>query len=132
VTKPHLRRGDRRYAGVDYGEILEQAQKECDVLIWTAAQRHAVLTPPPTVRPCTSSSRIRPARGARVEATSPAETNFRMADVIVINKIDRRRPSRWRRSRGRGGAQPDGDDREGAEPGDARGGRGVLRASACW
>ncbi|HEY2802409.1 MAG TPA: GTPase, partial [Actinomycetota bacterium] len=32
--EPHLRRDTVVYAGVDYGEILEQAQKECDVLVW--------------------------------------------------------------------------------------------------
>jgi predicted GTPase len=32
--EPHIAAGTVVYAGVDYGAILEQAQKECDVLLW--------------------------------------------------------------------------------------------------
>ena len=81
--EPHLRRGTVVYAGVDYGEILEQAQKECDVLVWDGGNNDY-----PFYRPTVHITVADPLRAGHELAYHPGETNFRMADVIVINKID--------------------------------------------
>src|SRR5438132_10914818 len=85
--EPHLRRGTVVYAGVDYGEILEQAQKECDVLIWDGGNNDT-----PFYRPTIHITVADPLRAGHELTYHPGETNFRMADVIVINKIDSATP----------------------------------------
>jgi predicted GTPase len=81
--EPHLRRGTVVYAGVDYGEILTQAQKECDVLVWDGGNNDL-----PFYRPTVHVVVADPLRAGHETAYHPGEANFRMADVIVINKID--------------------------------------------
>jgi predicted GTPase len=81
--EPHLRRGTVVYAGVDYGEILAQAQKECDVLVWDGGNNDL-----PFYRPTVHIVVADPLRAGHETAYHPGEANFRMADVIVINKID--------------------------------------------
>src|SRR5438132_1624618 len=85
--EPHLRRGTVVYAGVDYGEILEQAQKECDVLVWDGGNNDT-----PFYRPTVHIVVADPLRAGHESSYFPGETNFRMADVIVINKIDSATP----------------------------------------
>jgi len=85
--EPHLRRGTVVYAGVEYGEILEQAQKECDVLIWDGGNNDT-----PFYRPTVHIVVADPLRAGHESSYFPGETNFRMADVIVINKIDSATP----------------------------------------
>ena len=79
--EPHLAMGSIVYAGIDYGEILSQAQAEADVVIWDGGNNdtpffkpdmHIVVTDP-----------LRPGHELRYY---PGETNLRMADVVVINK----------------------------------------------
>jgi predicted GTPase len=81
--EPHLRRGTVVYAGVDYGEILERAQRECDVLVWDGGNNDY-----PFYRPTVHLVVADPLRAGHETSYYPGETNFRMADVIVINKID--------------------------------------------
>jgi predicted GTPase len=81
--EPHLRRGTVVYAGVDYGAILEQAQKECDVLIWDGGNNDF-----PFYRPSVWLVVADPLRAGHERTYHPGETNFRAADVIVINKVD--------------------------------------------
>jgi predicted GTPase len=81
--EPHLRNGTVVYAGVDYGAVLEQAQKECDVLVWDGGNNDY-----PFYRPTVAIVVADPLRAGHEFSYHPGETNFRMADVIVINKID--------------------------------------------
>ncbi|MGH2573704.1 MAG: cyclic 2,3-diphosphoglycerate synthase [Actinomycetota bacterium] len=81
--EPHLRNGTVVYAGVDYGQILEQAQKECDVLVWDGGNNDY-----PFYRPTVHIVVADPLRAGHETAYHPGEANFRMAHVIVINKID--------------------------------------------
>ena len=85
--EPHLRRGVVVYAGVDYSRILEAAQAEADVVVWDGGNNdlpfywpdvHIVVADP-----------LRPGHETRYH---PGETNFRMADVILINKVDAAQP----------------------------------------
>src|SRR5437867_2867937 len=81
--EPHIKNGTVVYAGVDYGDILEQAQKECDVLVWDGGNNDY-----PFYRPAVLIVVADPLRAGHETSYHPGETNFRMADVIVINKID--------------------------------------------
>jgi predicted GTPase len=85
--EPHLSKGTVVYAGVDYGEILEQAQKECDVLLWDGGNNDI-----PFYRPTVHITVADPLRAGHEQTYYPGETNFRMADVIVINKVDSATP----------------------------------------
>jgi predicted GTPase len=81
--EPHLRNNTVVYAGVDYGEVLERAQKECDVLLWDGGNNDL-----PFYRPTVHITVADPLRAGHERIYHPGETNFRMADVIVINKVD--------------------------------------------
>ena len=71
------------YAGVDYAEILAQAQEEADVVIWDGGNNDY-----PFYRPDLMITVVDPLRAGHELAYHPGEANLRMADVIVINKID--------------------------------------------
>ena len=81
--EPHLRNNTVVFAGVDYADILEQAQKECDVLVWDGGNNDY-----PFYRPTVHIVVADPLRAGHELSYHPGETNFRMADVIVINKVD--------------------------------------------
>jgi predicted GTPase len=85
--EPHLRNESVVYAGVDYGEILERAQKECDVLVWDGGNNDY-----PFYRPTVHIVVADPLRAGHERSYHPGETNFRMADAIVINKVDSASP----------------------------------------
>jgi predicted GTPase len=81
--EPHLARGTVVYAGVDYGEILEHASVECDVLVWDGGNNDL-----PFYRPEVHLVVADPLRAGNERSFHPGEANLRMADAIVINKID--------------------------------------------
>jgi predicted GTPase len=81
--EPHLNAGTVVYAGVDYGEILERAQAECDVLLWDGGNNDL-----PFYRPTIHIVVADPLRAGHETTYHPGEANLRMADAIVINKID--------------------------------------------
>jgi predicted GTPase len=81
--EPHLARGTVVYAGVDYGEILEHASAECDVLVWDGGNNDL-----PFYRPDVHLVVADPLRAGNERSFHPGEANLRMADAIVINKID--------------------------------------------
>jgi predicted GTPase len=85
--EPHLQNSTVVYAGVDYGDILEQAQKECDVLVWDGGNNDY-----PFFRPAVLIVVADPLRAGHETSYHPGEANFRMADVIVINKVDSATP----------------------------------------
>ena len=85
--EPHLRNGTVVFAGVDYKAILEQAQKECDVLVWDGGNNDY-----PFYRPTVHIVVADPLRAGHELAYHPGEMNFRMADAIVINKVDSATP----------------------------------------
>jgi predicted GTPase len=81
--EPYIERGAVIYAGVDYEAILRQAEQEADIIIWDGGNNdlpfyrsdfHIVVTDPH--------------RPGHELAYHPGETNLRLADVVVINKID--------------------------------------------
>ena len=81
--EPHITSGTIIYAGVDYGQILEQAQAECDVLLWDGGNNDL-----PFYKPDIHIVVVDPLRAGHETSYYPGEVNLRMADVIVINKMD--------------------------------------------
>jgi predicted GTPase len=81
--EPHIASGTVIYAGVDYGAILEQAQAECDVLLWDGGNNDL-----PFYRPDVWITLVDPLRVGHELRYHPGETNLRAASVIVINKMD--------------------------------------------
>ncbi|MEW6059579.1 MAG: cyclic 2,3-diphosphoglycerate synthase [Actinomycetota bacterium] len=81
--EPHINVGTVVYAGVDYGEILAQAQEECDILLWDGGNNDL-----PFYRPRIHIVVADPLRAGHETTYHPGEANLRMADVIVVNKMD--------------------------------------------
>jgi predicted GTPase len=80
--EPYLEQGLVIYAGVDYAQILARLEQESDVVLWDGGNNDG-----PFLRPdllITVADALRP--GHEI-AYYPGETNFRRADVIVINKV---------------------------------------------
>lgn len=86
--EPHIDRGNVVYAGVDYGKILEQAQSEADVILWDGGNNDFSF-----FRPNLTITVVDPHRPGHETSYHPGETNFRMADVLVVNKIDSASPA---------------------------------------
>ena len=79
----HIDKGIVVYAGVDYGAILEQAEKEGDVVIWDGGNNDfSFYLPDLTI---TVVDPMRPGDQSRYY---PGETNVRLADAIVVNKVN--------------------------------------------
>jgi predicted GTPase len=81
--EPHIDRGIIVYAGVDYEAILRQAEKEADVILWDGGNNDFSFYK--------SNLEIvvaDPHRAGHELKYHPGETNFRRAQVIVINKMD--------------------------------------------
>ena len=81
--EPHLERGTVVYAGVDYGRILREAEGEADVIVWEGGNNDL-----PFFRPNLHIVVADPHRAGHERRYHPGEANLRMADVVVINKID--------------------------------------------
>ena len=81
--EPHIKEGILVYAGVDYGEILKRAEEEADVILWDGGNNDI-----PFYLPDTAIVIVDPHRPGHELLYYPGETNFRLADVIVINKMD--------------------------------------------
>ncbi|MGE5225652.1 MAG: GTP-binding protein, partial [Planctomycetaceae bacterium] len=81
--EPHITSGTVIYAGVDYGAILEQAQAECDVLLWDGGNNDL-----PFYRPQVWIALVDPLRAGHELRYHPGETNLRAADVVIVNKMD--------------------------------------------
>lgn len=81
--EPYIDRGAVIYAGVDYEAILRKAEEEADVIVWDGGNNdisfyksdmHIVV--------------VDPHRPGHEMAYYPGETNVRMADVVIVNKVD--------------------------------------------
>jgi predicted GTPase len=86
--EPHLDAGRIVYAGVDYEAILRQAEIEADVILWDGGNNDF-----PFYKPNLFIVVADPLRSGDERRYHPGETNVRMADVVIINKIDSARPA---------------------------------------
>ena len=71
------------YAGVDYEAILREAEEEADVIIWDGGNNDF-----PFFQPDVFMTVVDPLRPGHELRYHPGETNLRMADVVVVNKVD--------------------------------------------
>src|SRR6058998_1836935 len=81
--EPHLAEGNLVYAGIDYERILRAAEKEADVILWDGGNNDT-----PFVKPDLHIVVLDPHRPGHELRYHPGETNLRMADVCVVNKVD--------------------------------------------
>jgi len=87
--EPHLDRGNILYAGVDYQEILKRAEKDVDIVVWDGGNNDL-----PFYKPDLHIVVTDPHRAGHEMTYYPGEANLRMADVVVINKIDTANPEK--------------------------------------
>jgi predicted GTPase len=95
--EPHLVRGTIVYAGADYLAILKAAEKDregCDVIVWDGGNNDF-----PFFRPDLMIVVADPHRPGHEVSYYAGEINLRMADVVVINKIDSAAPENVRKVR---------------------------------
>jgi predicted GTPase len=81
--EPHIDRGGVVFAGVDYEVILREAEKEADIILWDGGNNDL-----PFYKPTLHIVVVDPLRSGHELSYFPGEANARMADVVVINKID--------------------------------------------
>ena len=80
--EPHINRGTIVYAGVDYEAIIREAEKEADVVLWDGGNNDM-----PFYQTNLLFVVADPHRSGHETQYYPGETNLRMADVVIINKI---------------------------------------------
>jgi len=80
--EPHIAMGTVVYAGVDYGAILAEAEKEAEVIVWDGGNNDT-----PFYEPSVEIVVVDPHRPGHETAFHPGETNLCRAGVIVINKM---------------------------------------------
>ena len=79
----HITDGVIVYSGVDYARILAEAEKEADVILWDGGNNDW-----PFFRADLQIVLLDPHRAGHELLYHPGETNFRRADVLIVNKID--------------------------------------------
>ncbi|HNQ23624.1 MAG TPA: cyclic 2,3-diphosphoglycerate synthase [Phycisphaerae bacterium] len=85
--EPHIAAGNLVFAGVDYEMILREAEKEADVVLWDGGNNDLSFYKPNLYIVVAD-----PHRPGHELTYYPGETNTRMADVVVINKVGTARP----------------------------------------
>jgi predicted GTPase len=85
--EPHIDNGVIVYAGVDYEAILREAEKEVDIILWDGGNNDFSFYVPDLLIVVAD-----PHRAGHELYYHPGETNVRMADVFVINKVDTANP----------------------------------------
>ena len=81
--EPHIDNGFVVYAGVDYEKILRQAEQEAEVILWDGGNNDT-----PFFKPDLHITLLDPHRPGHETSYYPGETNFRMAGLLIINKVD--------------------------------------------
>jgi predicted GTPase len=81
--EPHIVEGTIIYAGVDYEAIVRQAEREADVIVWDGGNNDTSF-----YKPDLTITVVDPHRPGHERSYHPGATNVRMADVLVVNKVD--------------------------------------------
>ena len=81
--EPHIDKGIVVYAGVDYARILEEAQKEAEIIIWDGGNNDV-----PFFKPNLHIVVADPHRAGHELTYYPSEVNLRMANIVIVNKVD--------------------------------------------
>lgn len=90
--EPHVVRGNVIYAGVDYEDILRAAEKDpdgCDVILWDGGNNDF-----PFYKPDLMVTVTDPHRAGHEKLYYPGEITLRIADIVIINKIDTSSPEK--------------------------------------
>jgi predicted GTPase len=85
--EPHINRGTIVYAGVDYEAIVREAEQVADVILWDGGNNDM-----PFYQTDLLFVVVDPHRSGHETQYYPGETNLRMADVVIINKIKTANP----------------------------------------
>ncbi len=85
--EPHLEQGTVVFAGVDYEKILREAEKEADIILWDGGNNDTCFYVPDF-----EIVVVDPHRPGHEVSYFPGEVNLRMANVVVINKVDTAKP----------------------------------------
>ena len=85
--EPHIMEGTTVYAGVDYEDILHQAEQEGDIILWDGGNNDTSF-----YKPDLDIVVLDPHRAGHELAYYPGEVNFRSAHVLIINKVDTANP----------------------------------------
>ncbi len=81
--EPHLATGSVVYAGVDYAAILAAAEKEADVILWDGGNNDTSF-----VAADLYFCVVDPHRAGHEATFYPGQTNVRLADIVVVSKVD--------------------------------------------
>ena len=81
--EPHIKLGNVVLAGVDYEKVLREAEKEGDVILWDGGNNDF-----PFFRPDLMITVVDPLRAGHELTYWPGSVNVRMADVIIVSKVD--------------------------------------------
>lgn len=81
--EPHIRNGFVVYSGVDYEKILRRAEKDADIVIWDGGNNDM-----PFIKPDLMITVADPLRAGNELSYYPGETCARVADVLIINKVN--------------------------------------------
>ncbi len=85
--EPHIENGAIVFAGVDYKEILEAAEKEADIVIWDGGNNDF-----PFYQPTVHIVLVDPHRAGHELKYYPGTTNVRMADIVIVSKVNIAKP----------------------------------------
>lgn len=85
--EPHLDRGSIVFAGVDYEKILRMAEQEADVILWDGGNNDL-----PFYQSDLHIVLVDPHRAGHELTYHPGESNLRMADIVIVNKVDTAAP----------------------------------------
>ena len=85
--EPHIENGAIVFAGVDYKEILEAAENEADVVVWDGGNNDF-----PFYEPTVHIVLVDPHRVGDELNYYPGTTNVRMADIVIVSKVNTAKP----------------------------------------
>lgn len=86
--EPHIDNGFVVYAGVDYEKILRQAEQEAEVILWDGGNNDT-----PFYQPDLHITLLDPHRPGHELTYYPGETNLRMSDLLIVNKVNTAEPA---------------------------------------
>ena len=81
--EPHIEEGNIVFAGVDYADIVAAAEREADIILWDGGNNDF-----PMVRPDLHIVLVDALRPGQAASHHPGEAVLRMADIVVVNKVD--------------------------------------------
>jgi predicted GTPase len=87
--EPHLANGVVVYAGVDYVQVLKEAEKEAEIIVWDGGNNDL-----PFLQPDLHVVVADPHRAGHELTYYPSEVNLRLADVVIVNKVDSADPAK--------------------------------------